>query len=85
MASEMVERIARALMEADAGGDPEWDYTAEAIAAIRAMREPSEGMSFAGMAAKPDHPVKDNTLDRHKRIVTSIYAAMIDAAIAEAE
>lgn len=39
----LVEAVARALFEADRGGDPEWDYSDEARAAIAAIRAFEKG------------------------------------------
>ena len=65
MASEMVERVARAMVKADEiKGGPPWDVLAElgmvqgvldaAAAGIAAMREPTEAMINSAWA---DHPV----------------------------
>lgn len=76
----MVERVARAIARDDYDGDDLWDefgpgnkasYTANARAAIEAMREPTEKMSDEGAAnnfGKPSY---------------AAWQAMIDAVLLE--
>lgn len=58
-----------------------WANEADAAIAVvlDAMEEPSEGMVFAGMTARVDHPERDNTLSRHERLTAGIYKAMLAA------
>lgn len=71
--NEMIDRVARALCEAEGDRDELWDaYLEPARAAIEAMREPTKEMLFAG--------------DLHctygcKCWSGDIYPAMIDAAL----
>ena len=46
--SEMIERVAKAIEDADANGFSKLPYWACARAAIEAMREPTEAMADAG-------------------------------------
>lgn len=51
MAESMIERVARAIYEADPAKDADWDYRIEARAAIEAMREPTDAMVDAAWDA----------------------------------
>lgn len=72
--NEMIERVARAIADADMEDYMEFAhrYDAAARAAIEAMREPSEKMVLAGKAVEPRHYT-----------FSSSYLAMIDAALEE--
>lgn len=83
MASEMIERVARALEPKCAGfgpGDtPRLVALEFARAAIEAMREPTPQMEDAGMDANPrGRTISDADL-------LAIYRAMIDNALSEQE
>ena len=94
--TEMVERVARVLLDADgisfpSGRKREWNeipdgqraaYSAIARAAIAAMREPTEGMKFAGRTEKPFLAPQENWTPG-QIVADAVYRAMIDAALAE--
>lgn len=66
----MVEKMADAMAFRDAAGEPTWEELA--IAALKAMREPTEAMV---------NPLIALSVDDAERV----WQAMIDQAIAEAE
>lgn len=75
--SEMIERVARAIIQAmpytgDGPDDPKIDYPSVARAAIEAMREPTEDMQFAGVKMLSPESGMDAARDA--------FNAMIDAA-----
>ena len=83
--ASLVERVARALAEADTG-DVEHGYRDLARAAIRAMREPTEGMKVAG-EKRLDFDDRDSgphVDEFHRSVCGHVFSAMIDAALAEA-
>jgi hypothetical protein len=68
-----VEEIARAICKSQTQSEQVWQsFVPEALAALKAMREPSDAMLDAGVCAR------DNGYN-----VTEVHEAMIDAAIAE--
>jgi len=76
--SEIVERVAKAIMGAE-NPDALDQYTEMARAAIEAMREPTQDMRLAGVAewCKPDA-----TLEHESTLVFNvIWRAMVDAAL----
>lgn len=77
--TDMIERVARALAKADPCGDPDWDYTEEAIAAIKAMREPTDEMVNIGEHCA-DGCYK---IDPCGKGAEHIFITMIDAALGE--
>lgn len=101
----MVERVARAVCAAHDGNDPDqpttglpdvpdvplWhDYRNFAIAALEAMREPTEEMIDAGVEAKMKLYERLEAEGKNTRIIVvanhpagTIYEAMIDKAIQE--
>lgn len=82
--SEMIERVARAMRDADYRHGVLWEeYKPLARAAIKAMREPTEAMVEAGINALCDceAPVP---ISGRREVVTAIYRAKIDAALEEA-
>lgn len=80
MAESMIERVARAICEADmeAFDGMEELYLAQARAAIEAMREPTEAMTFAGMRAAEKVGGAISSTE-----VNSVLTAFIDAALNE--
>ncbi len=90
--TEMVERVARVLFDANAGkylfdADtlPQWDfatpierlfYTMAAQAAITAIREPTEAMEEAGKQASLSDGAHDCEVP-----ISVIYKSMIEAAL----
>jgi hypothetical protein len=83
--NEMIERVARAIQKWEGeqpsksedgdGYSSDWhEYVGSAVAAIHAMREPTEAMLDRGAVAEGD-----GNLAAQAR---NIYAAMIDAALA---
>lgn len=83
--SEMVERVAEAIMRVDADGKIS-DYYKWARAAIEAMREPTEEMRRAGFENSP-HDVGgcrdqiESGREWMKLAVVGPYQAMIDEAL----
>lgn len=70
MASEMVERVAKAISKRRTLSEIAWkDYEIVAKDAIAAMREPTESMYIAGQCAP--------------NLIVNIYQAMIDKALEE--
>jgi hypothetical protein len=76
-----IERVARAMFKRGHEGDETWEeveqeikttYLLDAYVAIEAMREPTEGMKISGELA-----------ECWEGDATSIYRAMIDAALKE--
>lgn len=81
----MVERVARAMMESDGCGHllPA-HYTAFAIAAIEAMREPTHEMADRGESALICGPLVEDNIDAPSETwakAKTCYRAMIDAAL----
>lgn len=71
---DMVERVARVLAASMCGSERKWKlYVPQAIAAIKAMREPSEGMVEACAGTEMIE----------KRLYAGAYRCMIDASLGE--
>ena len=82
-AVKLVEKMARAIAD-HMCCDPEKDwplFELTALAALKAMREPSEAMVDAGYAS----PGWDDTGCSDRGDASNCFTAMIDAAIKEAE
>lgn len=93
MSESMIERVARAMFDADASGYHGISVPFEgqasgvqdrwlrlALAAIEAMREPTDAMVDAPLPASPSHGGRyENRCD----LRPYIYRAMIDAALNE--
>lgn len=87
--SEMIERVARALhAHEDSWNDIDWEYlpagtrtlfSAQARAAIEAMREPSEAMLDCGVAFALQASVAG--FGGWTKYITAKHQAMIDAAL----
>lgn len=86
MAGDMQERVARAIYESRNGrgctpwariaGSHKAPYLSDAIAAMKAMREPTEGMRDAATR---------RTQGLDECLYSSVFTAMIDAEIKKAE
>ena len=87
--TDMIERVAKALYERNFDGkraepsiEPQWSiYTADARAAIAAMRECTPEMLDAGSAAHPAGGYTRGTLLND--IIECEWRAMVDAALGE--
>jgi len=77
--NQMVEKVARAIA-AESDSDCWEVYRREAIAAIAAMRQPTEAMQLSGHNRRIDQETGLTTLCG----TDEIYTAMIDAALAPA-
>lgn len=78
MPSEMVERVEKALRDAENPHEAMWnDFEAMARAAIAAMREPTEKMVGAGTDEASNHDMLQTDA------IPEVYRAMIDAALDE--
>lgn len=93
---KMVERMARAVLSKvpEGYGMREDEARGYALAALRAMREPSEDMASLGRAALREGGLLPAYTDKgssgqtpilHTLIRDNLWPAMIDAAIREAE
>jgi len=91
MSETLVERMARALVQAEDAWlkmpKGEWPpHRFIALAALRAIREPTEGMQRAtnNLVIGFDGKFGSYNVYCDNRVATDIWEAMIDAAIAEA-
>jgi hypothetical protein len=84
----MVERVARAIEDANLKASGDEDYTPLARAAIEAMREPTEAMLKAGFHKNRwtnPKPCHDHCVGRVTLSIDEPWRAMIDAALSEQE
>ncbi len=75
--SEMVNRVAKALSQAE-GPDDGLRFERMALAALEAMHEPTETMCQAGLDTGA---VDNDEFYLHPRNIETVYVAMIDEAL----